>query len=168
MEQCNLDKLDSLRGREPLEGERPQKYDPIYDEKVIKKYNHPGIYSISVANKVLYIGRANNMYRRIFEHRRDILKSNEKKYVILRQALQDGQAIQFNVVFYTTKVRKDAVQREINEREAYYINYYLPPLNRQIPDHPKFEKQHSLIDQVETYQQALQLSKGGAAASFIV
>ena len=86
--------IDKVRGREMEEGDRPMlPHDPIYDEKVIKKYNHSGIYSISVANKVLYIGRANNMYRRIFEHRRDILKSNEKKYVILRQALQDGQAI---------------------------------------------------------------------------
>lgn len=158
--------FEHTRGREPIvEGEKPvlRIQNPWYGDEAIKKYARAGIYTISVDNKILYIGQSKNMHTRLSNHKSEIREPclREKKYEILKEAIAKGKTIQFDVLYYAKRVRDEAQKKELNEREAYYINKYLPPLNTQIPAHEKFPKQTSLIHQVNTIEDAINLAKGG-------
>lgn len=50
------------------------------------KYDHAGIYYISVDDRIVYIGKSHNMLRRVAEHYVGIVTKSEKKYRILSQA----------------------------------------------------------------------------------
>ena len=147
--------FDKVTGREPISDREK----PHYPDKVKEKYNFSGIYCICIDNKVLYVGQSLNMYGRLWDHMKQIRDSAEKKYKILREAQYDGCTITFQPLYYCKRVREDAVKRELNEREGYFINYYLPPLNKRIPAHEKFEKQTNLLNQVNDYKDALALAK---------
>lgn len=73
-------------------------------------------------------------------------EGQSRKYQLLNSILASGNKISFDVLYYAKRKRKDAINRELKEREAYFINYYLPPLNKQIPEHNKFKKQTSILD----------------------
>ena len=49
------------------------------------KYEHPGIYCIKLDDQIVYIGKSENMIRRIAEHYVGIKKGTEKKYRILAE-----------------------------------------------------------------------------------
>lgn len=108
--------------------------------KYFRKYFESGIYCISVEDKILYIGRSKCMYDRIQQHLKAILNSDEYKYDMLYDLVRNDYPISFDVIEY-------AEEANLAEREAYWINYYLPPLNTQIPKHKDFQKQKNRIDQ---------------------
>lgn len=153
--------FDSVAGRELREDEEPieKKDKPWKYRHIEKKYNHPGVYCIKINNKVLYVGKSIDMKSRVFTHRQEIRQgTEEKKYQILSEALKRGERIDFDVLYTSTLEDIEEAKADIKEREDYYINYYLPPLNKQIPKHKDFDKQVSLLPQVNNYQDALALA----------
>lgn len=104
------------------------------------KYYKSGIYCICIEDKILYIGRSKCMYDRIQQHLKAILNSDEYKYEMLYDLVRKNYPITFDVIEY-------AEEADLAEREAYWINYYLPPLNTQIPKHNDFIKQKNRMDQ---------------------
>lgn len=96
------------------------------------KYNHSGVYSISILGNVVYVGRSKNMRKRILDHMRYIQKpevvnksSGPNKYYVLNEAYNEGLTIQFDTLYDGD---------DIVFQEAYYINKFRPALNMQIPN----------------------------------
>lgn len=95
------------------------------------KYNHSGVYSISLGGKIVYVGRSNNMRKRIVSHM-NLIKNPEKvssesgpnKYQVLNEAYNRGLLIQFDVLYDGD---------DIVFQEGYYINKLRPILNMAIP-----------------------------------
>lgn len=100
------------------------------------KYSKAGIYSISIGSHLVYIGKARNMLVRISQHLAEIEKARPKsnKYKVLHEAHQKGLDINFDVLYYSTKKQKPAIDRDIGTQEAKLINQYQPVLNYQIPN----------------------------------
>lgn len=103
------------------------------------RYQYAGIYYIAVDNYLVYIGKSNNMRRRISQHIRLInhpTRSNEKKYNYLHQKKNNGYQIQFGVLAYVP-------EEKIGVKEAQLINQYLPILNKQVPQLDNYTKCHA-------------------------
>ena len=64
-----------------------------------QKYEHPGIYCIKLDDQIVYIGKSENMLRRVAEHYVGIQKETEKKYRILSEARRKGHPITFDVLY---------------------------------------------------------------------
>lgn len=104
------------------------------DKKIYKKYYRAGIYSISIGNKIVYIGKSKNMLFRIAEHICGIQNQNSKKphkYKILALAKFFGYPVNFDVLYYA---KSQDVDDEIGFKEAELINEIQPVLNYQIPN----------------------------------
>lgn len=86
-----------------------------------------GIYGILIDNYLVYIGRSKNIQIRWNQHKKGIEKSPEKKYELLREALQCGHTIHFVVLEYC-----DNSELKIKEREN-ILKYECPPLNSELP-----------------------------------
>lgn len=115
-----------------------------YEKKIIEatgdKYQSPGIYSISVNNHLVYIGKSKNMVNRIANHmyhidHKDTQDSKAKKYRFLR-AIKEEYPISFDVVEYGEE------GDDIGNKEALWINKLEPILNLQIP---KLDNYHSCV-----------------------
>lgn len=50
-----------------------------------KKYECAGIYSISLDDELVYIGKSHNMLKRIAQHMVGIKLQSEKKYIIMAE-----------------------------------------------------------------------------------
>ena len=100
-----------------------------------QKYEHPGIYSISINEKIVYIGKSRDMLVRLAQHITNIKYDLDKcnKYQVLRQAHNRGIVIEFDVQYVSKKQNQDEIDRDIGEREAELINQYAPVLNYQLP-----------------------------------
>ena len=97
------------------------------------KYEHPGIYCIKVAGQIVYIGKSENMLRRVAEHYVGIQKETEKKYRILSEARRKGHPITFDVLYDAKGKRYEQIEEEIGRKEGELIRQYHPILNTQIP-----------------------------------
>ena len=101
------------------------------DESIKNKYDKKqGIYSISVNNRIIYIGKSANILNRICYHifyinNPELNKSN--KYRVIANLLSQGVNIQFNLVQLVDNIV------DLDKIEGQYIRKYLPPLNYQIP-----------------------------------
>lgn len=108
-----------------------KRYEEIYQELINKgledKYKHPGIYSIHIDDKLVYIGQSKEMLLRIANHLSEMETSSSNKYKVLRTARESGHTIIFDVVEYCQV-------GELDQLEAKYINQLWPPLNYQIPN----------------------------------
>lgn len=103
-------------------------YLELIPQEYHSKYNKPGIYSISINDELVYIGKSENMLKRLCSHMQSIdwdTKSN--KYNVLRQARAEGHKVSFDVMEEVSDLSK------LGEREGVLIRAYLPPLNYQIP-----------------------------------
>lgn len=108
-------------------------------QEAFQKYNHPGIYAISLKDKIVYIGKSSNMTSRLIAHMIHIENLDDKcnKYIVLNEAQRAGLKIQFSVLSYCPI-------EELDQEEARLIRQYMPVLNYQIPklDNPhRFEVQ---------------------------
>lgn len=105
-----------------------QQYLDTINQKQPNKYNHPGVYCIKINQKIVYIGKSKQMDIRLANHMCNINKHStewqEHKYEVLRQALNSGFTIGFDVLY-----QGDSFDYE----EGFYIRKYKPPLNYQIP-----------------------------------
>lgn len=93
------------------------------------KYGHTGIYSISIGDKLVYIGKSRDMLQRLAQHIDAIGTDPSNKYKVLQKAREEGYKIQFDVMRYCEIDNDD----ELGEAEAELINKHMPPLNYQIP-----------------------------------
>ena len=108
-----------------------QQAEALRQQGLSPKYEHPGIYSISIGDKLVYIGKSTNMLERLAAHIDNTQNNRDKsnKYDVFREAIKRGMNIQFDVLYDAKTADKD----EIGFKEAELINQYLPPLNYQLP-----------------------------------
>ena len=104
------------------------------------KYEHPGIYCIKLDDQIVYIGKSENMLRRVAEHYVGIQKETEKKYRILSEARRKGHPITFDVLYDAKGKRYAAIKEEIGRKEGELIRQYHPVLNTQIPKEEDWRK----------------------------
>lgn len=96
------------------------------------KYQRPGIYSISIAGRLVYIGKSLDMLTRLASHMAEIeFPQKQHKYQVLAKAREQGYSIDFNVMYYSET--EGDVEDDIGRAEARLIRKYRPPLNYQIP-----------------------------------
>lgn len=105
-----------------------------------EKYECAGIYCIKVDDLIVYVGKSQNMLRRISEHYVGIQKGTMKKYRILEEVKRKGHNINFDVLYYAISRRRDDIEKEIGEKEGEYIRKYQPVLNTQIPKTENWHK----------------------------
>ena len=110
-----------------------QKVQELKERGLEEKYNHAGIYSISIEGRLVYIGKSTNMLQRIASHLIAIQRETNHKYSILREANENHYQIQFDVMYYTKRKREEAIKNDIGKREGYLIRKHKPALNYQIP-----------------------------------
>ena len=111
--------------------------DNIYNKYLIqdwsKKFQCSGVYSIAVNNKIVYVGKSNNVLYRMAEHWASISNPKENKYKVLAEAKKRNYNVKFNVLYSAKSKNKSEIEEEIGEREGYYIRLFQPPLNYLIP-----------------------------------
>lgn len=97
------------------------------------KYGHAGIYSISIDNKLVYIGKSDNMLKRLAQHYVGIKTESERKYRILAEAQRRGYTVKFDVIYYAKSKWGNRLEEEIGQKEGELIREHMPLLNTQIP-----------------------------------
>ena len=103
----------------------------VIRQQVRRKYEGAGIYSISIQGKIVYIGKSTDMEKRIAAHINHIEKQDEGyKYVLLAAITEP---IVFNVL-------ERCEEEQLGQREAFWINQYVPILNYQIPSLVDYRK----------------------------
>ena len=105
-----------------------------------KKYEHAGIYSISIDDKLVYIGKSHNMLKRLAQHMVGIKLETEKKYMILAEKKRGGCSINFDVMYYAQCEDYNSIDEEIGRREGELIRQFMPSLNTQIPNEDNWRK----------------------------
>ena len=85
------------------------------------KYEHPGIYCIKVEGEILYIGKSENMLKRVAAHYVGIKTGAEKKYRLLSEIQRNGHPIEFDVLYYAQATGAAAIREEIGCKEGEYI-----------------------------------------------
>jgi len=91
------------------------------------------VYSITINNKIVYIGKSNNILYRMAEHWALTTNPKENKYKVLAEAKRRNYNVKFNVLYYAKSQTRTEIEEEIGEREGYFIRLFRPPLNYQIP-----------------------------------
>lgn len=106
-----------------------------------KKYDCAGVYSISIGGNLTYIGKAKNMLKRITEHILEIKREKPMghKYEIFKQAMNEDVKITFDVIYRAVSSDTDELEKEIGEKEGFFIRQYLPVLNYQIPKEENYK-----------------------------
>lgn len=100
------------------------------------KYDHSGVYTISIDGVLVYIGQSFNMLERVAQHIDAIEHPEDQtahKYQVLHEAREKGHKIGFDVIYLAAAADKEAIHDELRRVEAVYINRRKPPLNYQIP-----------------------------------
>ena len=110
------------------------------NKELLDKYEHAGIYSISIDDKLVYIGKSHNMLKLIAQHIVEINREKGKKYIILAENKRLGHSINFDVMYYATNSEYDAITEEIGEKEGELIREFMPMLNTHIPDKDNWKK----------------------------
>ena len=108
-------------------------YNKYIEQEWSKKFQCSGVYSITVNNKIVYIGKSNNILYRMAEHWGAMGNPKENKYKVLAEAKRRNYSVRFNVLYTAKSKTRAEIEEEIGEREGYYIRLYQPPLNTQIP-----------------------------------
>ena len=108
-------------------------YEWLMRKGLAEKYEHAGIYCIKIDAEIVYIGKSENMLRRVAEHYVGIQKETEKKYRILSEARRKGHPITFDVLYDAKGKRYEQIEEEIGRKEGELIRQYHPILNTQIP-----------------------------------
>lgn len=107
------------------------------NEEIVKKYDCGGIYSISIGEKLVYIGKSRNMLNRLANHIfyiQHLEWTKSHKYVVLHYAKQIGHSVSFNVLAYAPlDLDATGMDEWLGQKEGELIREYLPPLNYQIP-----------------------------------
>ena len=97
------------------------KYAMLQRKGLSPKYEHPGIYCIKVDGETVYIGKSENMLRRVAEHCVGITTGSEKKYRILAEVQRKGHPIAFDVLYDAKGKRYAEIEEEIGRKEGELI-----------------------------------------------
>lgn len=99
------------------------------------KFQCAGVYAITIDNKIVYIGKSDNVLRRIAEHYASIVfpQGKARKYAVMSEAKKAGCQIRFELLYKAKHQLGNEMYDEIGEKEGWYIRQYLPMLNTQIP-----------------------------------
>lgn len=101
-------------------------YNELVEMGLREKYEKFGVYSISIDDILVYVGKSENMLVRIATHIDEIEKNAPRcnKYKVLKEAKQKGHKINFDVLY---------TGYDIGAQEGKWIRELRPPLNYQIP-----------------------------------
>ena len=108
-------------------------YNKYLQQSWSQKFLNAGIYSISINNKIVYVGKSTNMLYRMAEHWVSMSNPKENKYKVLAEAKRRKMIVSFDVLYSAKSNIRDDIEEEIGEREGYYIRKLMPSLNYQIP-----------------------------------
>lgn len=108
-------------------------YNKYLQQSWSQKFLNAGIYSISINNKIVYVGKSTNMLYRMAEHWASMTYPKENKYRVLSEAKCRNYNVKFDVLYYAKSQTRDELEEEIGEAEGYFIRKFRPPLNYQIP-----------------------------------
>ena len=100
------------------------------------RFEHAGIYKITIDGIIVYIGKSTNMLLRLAEHYVAFRHPEGHKYQILAEAKRKGHTVCMDVLYYATGDSEE----EIGQAEGEYIRLYRPPLNTQIPKESDWRK----------------------------
>lgn len=97
--------------------------------KYIKPYlDKSGIYCIKIDGVIIYIGKADNLLKRILSHQVNTeLGLPEHKYNVFRGIIQQGYTLCFEVLEYVPNKKNLLIV------EGKWIRKYMPIMNYQIP-----------------------------------
>ena len=109
-------------------------YNKYLNQEWTKKFQCSGVYSISINNKIVYIGKSLNILHRMAEHWAFMTKPTENKYIVLSEAMRRKYNVRFDVLYSAKSQTREEIEEEIGEREGYYIRKFTPSLNYQIPN----------------------------------
>ena len=116
----------------------------MIDKQAPGKFDGACIYSISINDKIVYIGKSADTKHRIASHiiNIDFQGSDYKshKYEIMRQAKRQGYKIRFDVLYRSQETDPQKIEEDIGKQEGVLIRQYLPPLNYQIPKEEDWHK----------------------------
>lgn len=115
-------------------------YNKYLQQSWSQKFLNAGIYSISINNKIVYVGKSTNMLYRMAEHWVSMSNPKENKYKVLAEAKRRRYNVKFNVLYSAKSQTKEEIEEEIGEREGYYIRLLMPSLNFQIPTEENWRK----------------------------
>jgi predicted GIY-YIG superfamily endonuclease len=107
-------------------------YSKLVEMGLKEKYDFGGIYCIKIEDRIVYIGKSVNMLERIAQHEFEMKYAQGKlsnKYKVLREAGCRGYLIKFDVMYYTTRKRPEAVMKDIGKKEGVLIRKHKPILN---------------------------------------
>ena len=98
-----------------------------------QQFRHAGVYCIKANDEILYIGKSDDMLRRLAEHYVGIKTRSEQKYDILATIKKRGYKVSFYVMYDAVEWERAAIEEEIGKKEGELIRAHMPPLNTQIP-----------------------------------
>lgn len=104
------------------------------------RFEHPGIYRITIDGVIVYIGKSKNMLYRLAEHFVGMKIPKEHKYRILAEAKRRGHRVNFDVLSVASSTLPSEIEEEIGKAEGEFIRQYRPPLNTQIPKESDWRK----------------------------
>ena len=106
----------------------------LQDDYMKKKYYHAGVYALYINDKVVYVGKSNDMLKRIAQHIGSVyFDTKTHKYKILYEALEKDYEVTFGVLYDSPYINSEAMFVDIGYQEAIWINELQPPLNYQLP-----------------------------------
>lgn len=116
----------------------------LIDNQAPGKFEGACIYSISINDKIVYIGKSLNTKHRIASHilNIDFQGSDYKshKYEIMRQAKRQGYKIKFDILYRSQETDPKKIEEDIGQQEGKLIREYRPALNHQIPKEEDWHK----------------------------
>ena len=112
--------------------------DNIYYKEILQRYvktkyikpylDKSGIYCIKIDGVIIYIGKADNLLKRILSHQVNTeLGLPEHKYDVFRGIIQQGYTLCFEVLEYVPN------KADLRIVEGKWIRKYVPIMNYQIP-----------------------------------
>lgn len=69
----------------------------------------------------MYIGKSENMLKRVAAHYVGIKTGSEKKYRLLSEIERNGHPIEFDVLYYAKAKGAATIKEEIGRKEGEYI-----------------------------------------------
>lgn len=124
------------------------------------RFQHAGIYKITIDGIIVYIGKSTDMLWRLAEHYVAFRHPEGHKYQILSEAKQKGHAVQFDVICYCSASPHSNIVEELGETEGRCIRLFQPPLNTQIPKESDWRKyEYNSTAQTITLNEILQGGK---------
>lgn len=90
------------------------------------------------------------MLERIAAHYVGIRTGSERKYRILAELQRKGNAIEFDVLYYAQKIKREDIEEEIGSKEGKLIRQHRPILNTQIPSESDWRKWNTNTIDVDT------------------